>query len=370
MSRSLLIVIPTYNERENIVGLIDRIRELQPQADILVVDDSSPDGTADAVEEASARHGAYVRVLRRNGKGGRGSAVLEGFRMALEEGYPLVMEMDADFSHRPEEIGHFLEKIKEADMVSGSRYLPGSEIHHWGWKRTFFSKWANRYAKLILGIPMSDYTNGFRLYTAGAVQSLNRHHIDTKGYVVLSEVAYQLHRLGKKIAEVPTIFVNRRRGISNLGFHEIHEAFFSVLRIRSPKTALHMKQGLKFAICGGLGATIDLSTLTIQVELLGIPEGIAFLPSTAFAVTFVFLANKYFTFKNRERQYGSQMLKFIMVYGVAVASNLTISYVLLWLGVHYLLARISAIGVGAVWNYAMSHGFVFKKSEKVDAVVV
>ncbi len=231
-----LIVIPTFNERPNIVQLADRLLELYPQADVLVVDDSSKDGTADAVREAQARHGTgRLQLLVRFGKGGRGSAVLAGFQKALDGPYAYAMEMDADFSHKPEEIALFWEKIKTCDCVIGSRYLPGSEIHHWGWKRTFFSHYANMYARAVLKIPLSDYTNGFRLYTRRALESIDPSMIDAKGYVVLSEVAYQLHKKNMRFGEVPTVFVNRRRGASNLGFHEISEAFFSILRIRWPR---------------------------------------------------------------------------------------------------------------------------------------
>jgi dolichol-phosphate mannosyltransferase len=227
-----LIIIPCFNERENIVELIDRILQLYPWMHVMVVDDSSPDGTAELVKKAQERHGEKLILLERKGKGGRGSAVLEGFKKAIADNYELAFEMDADFSHKPEEISKFLEKIHDADMVVGSRYLPGSEIHHWGWKRTFFSRWANRYARFVLKIPMSDYTNGFRCYRREALEALDMGAIEAKGYVVLSEVAYQLFLKGKRIAQVPTVFVNRRRGISNLSFHEIKEAFMSVLRIR------------------------------------------------------------------------------------------------------------------------------------------
>lgn len=233
MTKRTLIIIPTFNEAENIGRLTERLMGTDPAMHVLVVDDASPDGTADVVKEQEPKYGGRLKVLKRAGKGGRGSAVLEGFRIGLEDGYELLFEMDADFSHNPEEIPSFLKKIDEGyDMVLGSRYLPDSRIFDWGPKRTFFSKWANVYARAVLGIPISDYTNGYRCYTRKAVEALNMNVIEAKGYVVLSEVAYQLFLKGLRIGEVPTIFVNRRRGISNLGWHEIKEAFLSVLRIR------------------------------------------------------------------------------------------------------------------------------------------
>lgn len=228
---SILIVIPTFNEADNIQDLLKRLTSLYADADILVVDDGSPDGTAKKVRECMMTH-PRVLLIERSGKGGRGSAVLEGFRYGLGRDYTTFIEMDADFSHRPEEIAGMLETLKSHDMVVASRYLPQSEIHEWGIKRTVFSFLANKFAWMMLHIPISDYTNGFRSYTRTAVESLHMDQIDAKGYVVLSEVAMQLHRAGKRIGEVPSIFVNRRRGISNLTRKEIREAFCSILRIR------------------------------------------------------------------------------------------------------------------------------------------
>ncbi len=228
----ILIIVPCYNERENIAQLIEAVLAQSPDIDVLIVDDQSPDGTSPLVESLIPQYAGRLMLFSRSGKGGRGSAVLAGFRFALQRKYELVFEMDADFSHEPTEIPRFLEKIKDVDFVIGSRYLPGSEIREWSRKRTFFSFWANHYARLVLRIPLSDYTNGYRCYRRKALEALEMEKIDAKGYVVLSEVAYQLYKKGFTIGEVPTVFVNRRRGISNLSGKEIKEAFFSVLRIR------------------------------------------------------------------------------------------------------------------------------------------
>ncbi len=228
---STLIIIPTFNEAENIRELIVRLLSLYSDVDILVVDDGSPDGTG-AIVGALTLENPRVHLLARQGKGGRGSAVLAGFTFGLARTYSTFIEMDADFSHKPEEIALILEKIRSCDMVVGSRYLPGSEIHAWGFKRTIFSYLANAFARFMLKIPISDYTNGFRCYTRNAVAAIDMAIIDAKGYVVLSEVAMQLWQQGMKIDEIPTIFVNRRRGISNLTLKEIREAFRSVVLIR------------------------------------------------------------------------------------------------------------------------------------------
>ncbi len=231
---STLVIIPTFNEAENIADLLSALTRLYPAIHVLVVDDGSPDGTAARVKDVM-KTDPRVFLLERSGKGGRGSAVLAGFRYGLQRDYKFFVEMDADFSHRPEEITEMFVQIGTVDMVVGSRYLPGSEIHQWGIKRTVFSYLANAFARAMLGIPISDYTNGFRCYTRKAIESLSMDRIDAKGYVVLSEVAMQLHRRGLKIGEVPTVFVNRRRGISNLTWGEIREAFKSIVRIRREK---------------------------------------------------------------------------------------------------------------------------------------
>jgi dolichol-phosphate mannosyltransferase len=232
MERKTLVVIPTYNERDNVAALCEGLLARPDGLHVLVVDDNSPDGTAAAAREVAARHPGRVDVLCREGKGGRGGAVLAGFARGLKGDYELFFEMDADFSHRPEEIPLFLEAAAEADVVVGSRYLPASRIVNWPRSRRFFSKWANRYARFFLGIPISDYTNGYRCYRRAAVEALDPGAVNATGYVVLSEVAYQLHLRGFGFADVPTEFVNRRRGESNLSVGEIVSAFAAILRLR------------------------------------------------------------------------------------------------------------------------------------------
>jgi dolichol-phosphate mannosyltransferase len=231
----ICIVIPCFNERENIGELVQTILQLYADVGVLVVDDQSPDGTARIIRDLVPQYQGRLELLERQGKGGRGSAVLAGFVQCLQQPYEYFIEMDADFSHKPEEIALLLQKIQTCDIVIGSRYLPGSAIRNWGWKRTFFSALANRFARFVLRIPISDYTNGFRCYTRAAILALDMQAIDAKGYVVLSEVAYQFYKKHLLFGEVPTEFVNRRRGISNLTKHEVIEAFRSVLRIRWPQ---------------------------------------------------------------------------------------------------------------------------------------
>jgi dolichol-phosphate mannosyltransferase len=225
-----LIIIPSYNESENIVNLVDVLLKENSNTDVLVVDDSS-DNTADLVKKMQISE-PRLYLIKREGKGGRGTAVLDGFKFALARNYALIAEMDADFSHDPHEFRSLVSASGDNVLVIGSRYLSQSKIVGWPFRRKTFSKSANFYANAILGIGIHDYTNGYRVYGRGALEKLDMSKIKGAGYIVLSEISYQLFKKGVKFIEVPTLFVNRRRGVSNFSLKEIVEAFVSVLRIR------------------------------------------------------------------------------------------------------------------------------------------
>lgn len=226
----ILIIIPSYNESDNIIKLINVLLEENPNTDILVVDDSS-DNTGDLVKERQADE-SRLNLIKRYGKGGRGTAVLEGFKFALARDYDLIAEMDADFSHDPHEFKSLVSVSGDNILVIGSRYLKKSKIVGWPIQRRIFSKLANFYANMILCIGIHDYTNGYRVYGRGALKKLEMSKIKGVGYIVLSEISYQLFKKGVRFVEVPTLFVNRRRGVSNFSLKEVIEAFTSVLRVR------------------------------------------------------------------------------------------------------------------------------------------
>jgi len=237
MAADVLVIIPTYNEADDVAALCEELLARPEGVDVLVVDDNSPDGTGDAARAVAARFPGRMHVLSRAGKGGRGGAVLAGMQLGLAGPYKYFFEMDADFSHKPSEIPLFLAAVKEADVAVGSRYLPASEIVNWPRSRRFFSRWANRYARFFLRIPISDYTNGYRCYRRAAVEALAGRPLGATGYIALSEMAYFLHRRGFTFRDVPTVFVNRRRGESNLSRAEIISAFTGVLKLRFGKKA-------------------------------------------------------------------------------------------------------------------------------------
>lgn len=229
---AVAVVIPTYNERENLPLLVDRLLALPLELALFIVDDNSPDGTG-AVADALAAERPQVRVLHRAGKGGRGSACIAGFREALTLPHVThIVEMDADLSHDPDELPALVEKGQQVDVAIASRYLPGSRIVNWTWQRRIFSRLANFYARACLGIPIRDYTNGYRCYRREALASLDLEAIRTRGYIVLSEMAYRLYLKGCTFGEVPTCFVNRERGRSNTSLAEVWEAFRGIRAIR------------------------------------------------------------------------------------------------------------------------------------------
>lgn len=230
----VLVVLPTYNEALNLPLLIPRILAALDDADVLVVDDGSPDGTAAVAGEIAARSAARVAVLRRTRKSGRGSAVLAGFQYALADPrYTHLGEMDADLSHQPEEIPRMLTRsVAGADLVVGSRYVADAPpVEGWSTARRIWSRSSNRLIKLVLRLPMTDYTNGFRLYSRRAVQRLGEQELRETGFVALSEWAFHLHHAGMPIAEVPSRFINRRLGRSNMSLSEALGAARALVRL-------------------------------------------------------------------------------------------------------------------------------------------
>jgi dolichol-phosphate mannosyltransferase len=226
----IYVVIPTYNEVGNIASLIRDLLAISPNITVLVVDDNSPDGTGNVVDEL-AKNDSRIHCIHRQGKGGRGAACIEGFKKALTEEADIIFEMDADYSHDPKEIPLFLARIKKYDMVLGSRYTRGGKAINWSPLRRVFSHFANSTARFFLQIPITDYTNGYRCYRRRTFDFIDFDAIDAKGYIVLSEIAVQIYRKGLAIGEIPTRFVNRVRGESNLNLNEVISALTSVFRL-------------------------------------------------------------------------------------------------------------------------------------------
>lgn len=219
-----LIIIPTYLEAENVGEVVRQVRTSVPDADILVVDDSSPDGTADLAKETGAEVG-QVGVLVLPAKGGLGVAYRAGFKHGFGQGYDVIVQMDADFSHDPAALPGLLGKIETgADMAIGSRYVAGGNIPNWPTTRRVLSRVGNFYASTVLGLKVRDATSGFRAYRAGVLETVEAGATRATGYGFQVELAYRAHRLGAEIVEVPITFNDRVRGVSKMSWHIIGEA--------------------------------------------------------------------------------------------------------------------------------------------------
>ncbi len=226
----ILIVGPTYNERENLPRMAQRLLGLPVKVDWLVVDDNSPDGTGQLADELAAKH-PEIHVLHRPGKGGLGRAYIAGFKWALERGYEFVFEMDGDFSHNPDDVPLFLEAAKDADLVLGSRYLNGIRIMNWPLSRLMLSKGAAKYVQVITGMPFTDPTGGYKCFRRRALDSIKLDEIQSNGYSFQIEMTHRLWRQGAKIVEVPIVFTEREQGHSKMSKHIVREALFMVWRL-------------------------------------------------------------------------------------------------------------------------------------------
>ncbi len=229
MNRTL-VVVPTFNERENLPPLVQRILALPGPIEILIVDDNSPDGTGKLADDLASRHAA-VHALHRPEKNGLGRAYVAGFKWALEQGYQFVFELDGDLSHNPDDIPMFLEAAKDADLVLGSRYLNGIRIINWPLSRLMLSKCAAKYVQVVTGMPFTDPTGGYKCFRRRALQAIHLDTITSNGYSFQIETTHRLWRQGLKVVEVPIIFTDRFQGHSKMTGHIIREAFMMVWRL-------------------------------------------------------------------------------------------------------------------------------------------
>jgi dolichol-phosphate mannosyltransferase len=210
-----VMVVPTYNEADNRGWIVGRLREAQPDLHVLVVDDNSPDGTGKLADELAAGDAA-VQVVHRAEKGGLGAAYRHGFRVALEAGYDVIGEMDADGSHQPEQLHLLLEALQDADLVIGSRWVPGGSVVNWPYRRELLSRGGNFYVRVLLGVPVRDATAGFRLFRRTALEAIDLESVQSTGYVFQTDMVVRCLRHGLRVREVPIQFVERIRGDSKM----------------------------------------------------------------------------------------------------------------------------------------------------------
>ena len=224
--RPVAVVVPTYNERDNIEIIVSRVRAAVPDADVLVVDDNSPDGTGDIADKLAGED-SHLHVLHR-ARGRPCAAYIAGFRWALERGYSAIVEMDADGSHSPEELPRLLAALEGADLVLGSRWVPGGTVVNWAKSREILSRGGNTYARLMLGIKLKDATGGYRVFRATTLRRIGLDDVESKGYCFQIDLALRTIRAGLSVVEVPITFAERERGASKMSRSIVAEAMWRV----------------------------------------------------------------------------------------------------------------------------------------------
>lgn len=226
-----LIIIPTYNELENLPRLLPEVLSKDESIDVLIVDDNSPDGTAGFVEDQMTTNNR-IHLIKRPSKQGLGTAYIAGFKFALKNGYDFIFEMDADFSHDPKEIPRFLDEIKNADVVLGSRYINGVNVINWPMRRLLLSSFANFYTRSITGMPVHDATGGYKCFRIKVLQAIDLDKVKSNGYAFQIEMSFKAWKKGFKVKEIPIIFVDRVKGKSKMSKKIVREAVTMVWKLR------------------------------------------------------------------------------------------------------------------------------------------
>jgi dolichol-phosphate mannosyltransferase len=226
----VLVVIPTYNERDNIERIVSRLRAALPKAHALVVDDGSPDGTGEIADRLAAESDGHVHVMHRTEKNGLGAAYVAGFQWGLDRDYAVLVEMDADGSHSPEDLPRMLDALQDADLAIGSRYVPGGRVVNWPKRRYFLSWGANTYARLALGARVKDMTAGFRAYRREALQKIRIDNVASRGYCFQIDLGWRTIEAGFTVVEVPITFTEREHGVSKMSSDVIREALIRVTK--------------------------------------------------------------------------------------------------------------------------------------------
>jgi len=225
----VVMVVPTYNEVDNLAWIVGRLRAVRPEVHVLVVDDNSPDGTGKIAEELAAADD-HVSVLHRTEKGGLGAAYKHGFRVALDEGFDVIGEMDADGSHQPEQLHLLLDALRGADLVIGSRWVPGGSVVNWPFRRELLSRGGNLYVRLLLGVAIRDATAGYRLFRRATLEAIDLETVESTGYVFQTDMVVRCLRAGLRVREVPIEFVERVRGDSKMSGHVAMESLRRITR--------------------------------------------------------------------------------------------------------------------------------------------
>jgi len=324
-----LIIIPTYNEKGNIGQLLEQLRDLHRDGlEVLVVDDLSPDGTADIVRAESRKPGLSIHLLSRSKKEGLGKAYAAGFQWGLRHSYDFFISMDADLSHRPVDLPKLLDASLKVDVVIGSRYIPGGRVVGWNWKRQLNSRGANIITRMALGLQHKDVTAGFKRYTRKFVESLDFKHVISSGYAFQVEMIFQAEKNGFSIQEVPIVFVDRQIGHSKIS-GELRRSAKIVWRLFLRRQGL--RQFVKFALVGLFNTGVDWVIFSIlRVPLSGRGQWgrqLAKAGSFIVAATSSYILNRHWTFRSTDKQIARQAARFMAVSLIGLVANNAIFYV-------------------------------------------
>jgi dolichol-phosphate mannosyltransferase len=357
-----LILIPTYNERENIEPLIRALRSSVPTADLLVIDDHSPDGTGAIVERLAAADPA-VRLLARPRKEGLGRAYVAGFRAALaHRDYADVVTMDADGSHRPADVPKLLAAGDERTVTIGSRYVPGGRIRGWGFNRYLISWVANVVTRTALGIRARDASAGFKRYPRAFLETIDLDHVIAAGYAFQVEMLMKAQAAGFRLREVPITFVDRRAGQSKIA-GEAARSIRVILTLAWQRRGL--RQFVKFCLVGLLNVGVDWTAYFLLNRLLGLPKLSAKFGSFVVAASNSYLLNRRWTFRSTDRRVGRQLAKFFAVSAVGAGLNTGIFWLTsLQLGAPELVGLAVATALVTVWNFAANKAWTFRPSRR------
>lgn len=350
-----LVLVPTYNERENIRALLDALCAV-PFVHVLVIDDASPDGTADDVR-AHDEFDRRVFLLAREGKQGLGAAYRAGFAWGMDHAYETLTQMDADFSHRPEDLPRLLAEISEgADVAIGSRKVRDGRIEGWGAWRMFCSTGAMTASRLCLGLRTKDVTAGFRTWRKDFLKRLPVQELRSNGYAFQEEMMLVAEQEGGVVREIPVVFRDRTQGSSKLGTSDIREFFFTLARL----TIERRKRFLCYVCIGAIGAVIDLGGFLFLHHTMGISLLPANVFATSVAVLHNFLWHHFVTFKDHGQHPVRVLGKFIVISVMGIVLNSLVVLGGVALGLVPFFAKIIAIGCVTLWNYFLNSRIAFR----------
>lgn len=356
-----LVVIPTYNEKDNIKKIIAAVYKYAPRTHILIIDDSSPDGTGTIVRLIKKRQ--YPRrlfLLSRAKKEGLGKAYIDGFKWALDRRYDYIVSMDADFSHHPKYLPAMLDcaREKKADIVIGSRYIKGGGITGWDWKRQLNSRGANAAARIALGLKPKDVTAGYKIYNAKFLKSLALNKLVSSGYAFQVEMLFLAKEKGAQVYEVPIVFADRRAGTSKIA-GELTRSAKIVWRLFLRRRVVG--QAMKFMAIGLLNVLVDWGiyyALTRWINLNAIPSRIV---SSSIALTSSYIWNRLWTFRGSKQAIAQQFIKFVAVNGMGLVwNNLLFALFINVLGIYDLLALVLTTIIVFFWNFGLTKIWAFK----------